>query len=227
MKKLSITLLVLFSTLAYSQNAFMVYEFEAKRGCQDAILELADGFWGEANFKSGGIDIERMEIGGEPSTHRIVLYGDPANWGRSDTTVTKAQWEAFIEKFQNFVEEWTFSTSGEILNWVGSDDNDAYQYGHIYDFKAEDEEAFKAAHEKLVGELSSEMDGRDIGFGSILINGYEGSTHWVYVGAKNWTDLVQNRRDMKAKTKEFEEYYNTRGGVEYVRNFTIEILRSY
>jgi len=225
MKKLSIILLVFFSTLAYSQNAFKVYEFEAKRGCQDAILELADGFWGEANFKSGGIKIQRMSIGGEPSTHRIVVYGDPANWGRSDTTATNAQWEAFIEKFRNFVEEWTFSTSGEVLSWVGGDDDDPYQYGQIYDFKAEDEQAFKVAHDKIVGELSSVMNGRDIGFGSILINGYEGSTHWAYIGAKNWTDLVQNRRDMR--TKEWEEYYNTRGGVEHIRSFAIEILRSY
>ena len=154
MKKVSIILLVFFSTLAYSQNAFMVYEFEAKRGCQDAILELADGFWGEANFKSGGINIERMSIGGEPSTHRIVIYGDPANWGRSDTTITKAQWEAFIEKFQNFVEEWTFSTSGEALSWVGGDDEASYTYGHIYNFKAEDEQAFKNAHDKLVKQTS-------------------------------------------------------------------------
>ena len=35
-------LLFLVSSLTYSQNAFMEFQFDAKRGSQDAILALTD-----------------------------------------------------------------------------------------------------------------------------------------------------------------------------------------
>jgi len=69
-----------FTTISYSQNAFTEYQFDAKRGSEAAILALTDEFWGDAEFKSGGINIESFNIGNNESSHRIVLYGDPANW---------------------------------------------------------------------------------------------------------------------------------------------------
>ena len=48
-----------FTTISYSQNAFTEYQFDAKRGSEAAILALTDEFWGDAEFKSGGINIIR------------------------------------------------------------------------------------------------------------------------------------------------------------------------
>jgi hypothetical protein len=75
--------------------------------------------------------------------------------------------------------------------------------------------------------MSSILGDRVIGFGDYLISGYNGATHWVLVTAKNWADLVQNRRKMQELTKEWEEYYKKRGEVEHVRNWTARDLRSY
>ena len=218
-------LLFLVSSLTYSQNAFMEFQFDAKRGSQDAILALTDEFWGDAEFKSGGINIEAFNIGNAESTHRIVLYGDPANWGRSDSLSSSDKWGLFTQKLNNHIDKWTHSSSGNVISWAG--DNDDYKYAQIYEFKASDPSAFKAAHDKLVSEMSSTLKG-EIGFGSYEIGGYNGASHWVVVTAKNWSDLIVTRRNMKELlTKEWEQYYKNRGNVEHIRNYTLNTAKRY
>ena len=51
MKKL-VYLLLFVSSLSFSQNAFMEYQFQAKRGTESAILALMDNMWENAEFKS-------------------------------------------------------------------------------------------------------------------------------------------------------------------------------
>ena len=95
MKKL-VYLLLFVSSLSFSQNAFMEYQFQAKRGTESAILALMDNMWENAEFKSGGIDIESFNIGNNNSSHRIILYGDPANWGRKDSLSNEDKWGVFF-----------------------------------------------------------------------------------------------------------------------------------
>jgi|TARA_B110000259_G_scaffold70396_1_gene82936 hypothetical protein len=224
MKKI-VYLLLIFTTFSYSQNAFMEFQFDAKRGTESAILALTDEVWGKAEFKSGGINIESFNIGNAKSSHRIVLYGDPANWGRSDSLVNEDKWSVFIQKMNNHIEKWTHSSSGNIISWVG--DSEDYSYVQIYEFKASDPSAFKSAHDKIVSQMSSIMGEREIGFGSYEIGGYNAASHWVAISAKNWTDLILTRRKMKELTKEWDEYYKKRGNVEHVRNYTTNIVKRY
>ena len=108
---------MLVSTAGFSQ-AFMEFQFDAIRGTQDAILTLTDELWGETEFKSGGINIESINIGNEKASHRVLLYGDPANWGRVDTmNLNQDKWEAFVQKLNNHIEDWTHSSSGHVLSW--------------------------------------------------------------------------------------------------------------
>jgi len=223
MKKL-VYLMLFVSTFSFSQNAFTEYQFEAKRGTESAILALTDAMWGNADFKSGGIDIESFNIGNENSTHRIIFYGDPANWGRKDSLSNKDKWGVFIQKLNNHVEKWTHSSSGNVMSWEG--DNKEYNYVQIYDFKASDPEAFKAAHDKIISQMSSVMKG-EVGFGSYEIGGYKNATHWVAITAKNWSDLILTRREMKKMTKAWKSYYENRGEVEHVRNFTSRNIKRY
>jgi len=225
MKKL-IYLVMFFTTISYSQNAFMEFQFDAKRGSEAAILALADEFWGDAEFKSGGIDIQSFNIGNDESTHRIVLFGDPSNWGRSDSLSNSDKWGLFSQKLNNHIDKWTHSSSGNVISWAGAGDEDN-DYFQLYEFKASNPQAFKAAHDKIVSQMSSVMGNRVIGFGDYLIGGHNGSTHWVVVTAKNWSDLVVTRRKMAELTKEWEEYYKKRGDVEHVRNYTAITVKSY
>ena len=211
-------------TYAQSENAFMEYQFKAKKGTATAILALTDEFWGDAEFKSGGINIEAFNIGNEGSTHRIVLYGDPANWGRADSISNADKWKVFSHKLNNHIDKWTHSSSGNVVSWSG--DNEDYNYVQIFDFKASDPRAFKAAHDQIVSEMSSLFKG-EIGFGSYEIGGFNAATHWVHISAKNWSDLIVTRRKMKEMTKSWDQYYKKRGKVEHVRNYTAKIVKRY
>ena len=51
----------------------MEFQFDAKRGTQDTILSLTDEFWGETEFKSGGINIESIQIGNE-DLHTVYYF---------------------------------------------------------------------------------------------------------------------------------------------------------
>ena len=225
MRKL-LFLILLVSTAGFSQ-AFMEFQFDAKRGTEDAIFALTDEFWGEAEFKSGGINIESINIGNEKASHRVLLYGDPANWGRVDTmNVNQDKWEAFVQKLNNHIEDWTHSSSGHVLSWE-NDDSDDYKYVQIYDLIAYDQGAFKAAHDKIVKKFSDTMEGRAVGFGTYQIGGYKGATHWVAVAYKNWADLMTKTRELQERKKEWAEYYQNRGKVQSIRNYTIYIDKSY
>ena len=223
MKKI-VYLLLFVSTFSYSQNAFKEYQFSAKRGTESAILALTDDIWGDAEFKSGGINIESFNIGNDKSTHRIVLYGAPANWGRKDSLSTADKWAVFAQKLNNHIEEWTHSSSGNVMSWVG--DNEDYNYVQIFEFKASDPIAFKAAHDEIVSEMASYRKG-EVGFGSYEIGGFQGATHWVAITAENWNDLILTRREMKKISKPWEKYYKNRGNVEQVRSYTAKTVKRY
>lgn len=223
MKKLTF-ICIFVATYGFSQNAFMEYQFKAKRGTQSAILALTDDIWGDAEFKSGGINVEAMSIGNNMSTNRVVLYGDPANWGRKDS-ISEDKWQAFIQKLNNHVEKWTHSSSGNVLSWEGGSDD--YQYVQIYEFSAANPMAFKAAHDKVVKDLSSIMGDRAVGFGTYEIGGFKGATHWVAVSYKNWEDLILTGRKLQEQTKAMEAYYKNRGDVNIIRNYTLNIAKAY
>ena len=84
MKKILIIILFISGTLAYSQNSFRVYHFNAKEGAESAIAALADEYWGDAKFKSGGVQIERISFGDNKWTHRVVAFGEVGKIGRND-----------------------------------------------------------------------------------------------------------------------------------------------
>jgi hypothetical protein len=223
MKKI-VYLLLFVSTFSYSQTAFMEYQFSAKRGTESAILALTDGIWGDAEFKSGGVNIQAFNIGNDKSTHRIVVYGDPANMGRKDSLSTEDKWGLFKQELNNHVEDWTHSSSGNVISWVG--DYEDYDYVQIFEFKASDPIAFKAAHDEIVSKMDAYIKG-EVGFGSYEIGGFQGATHWVAVTAKDWSDLILTRREMKKITKPWEKYYKNRGNVEQVRSYTLETVKRY
>ena len=71
-----ITLFGLFLTVSFSQTpSFSVYYFDVKQGSQASIAEAYDEFWGNVEFESGGLYLERMDRGNVDGTHRVVRFG--------------------------------------------------------------------------------------------------------------------------------------------------------
>ena len=87
------------------------------------------------------------------------------------------------------------------MSWE-SDDSDDNKYIQIYDLISYEPEKFKNAHDTLVKELSKDMGGRPVGFGTYQIGGYKGATHWVAIGYKT-EDLMTKTMELKERTKEW------------------------
>ena len=60
MKKVLFLVAIFSVTTLFSQNTFQLWNFNAKDGMEGSIAKLADEQWGDAKFKSGGIQIERI-----------------------------------------------------------------------------------------------------------------------------------------------------------------------
>ncbi|MDP7609620.1 MAG: hypothetical protein QF814_07880 [Candidatus Marinimicrobia bacterium] len=221
-----IILLTLACSLGIAQTAFAEYQFEVKRGGQQAIKLTFDEYFGEVNYKSGGVNFEAMRIGNETSTHRFVFYGDPANWGWENDKELKMRWRTFLEKINNHIEDWTHSSAGDVISWKDGDE-EKYRYIHLYEFKASDEKAFNAAHDKIVKKLSPIIGDREVGFGTYEIGGYGGATHWVVVTAESFSDYMIIKREMAKNEKAWGKYYDERGKVEYIRNYTLQSIKRY
>ena len=228
MKKYIILLIsILFNLNTYSQ-AFTAVEITAERGGQAPLVELFDEYFGDAKFKSGGVNLERLWMG-NLNTHRIVFFGELGNSGRVEGDVQPFENSLFWSRANNYIKEWGNTSSGRIISWKGGEpgSDEKYRYIQIYDIKVSDPESFKKAHDKVTQQLSKAIGDRTVGFGSYDIGGYNGASHWVLVSAENWDDLMLQKVEYEKYTKEWEEYYKTRGEVENVRNYSFYVAKMY
>ena len=225
MKKLFIFILFISGAVAYSQNSFRVYHFNAKEGAESAIAALADEYWGDAKFKSGGVQIERIGIGDNEWTHRVVVFGQVGNLGREEGDVEKNEWPLFLERFNNYVEESGPSAAGRFIHYQGGAPKD-FPYIQLYTFRPSNPSAFQKAHIKMASQLKKVMGDRPIVLGNFDIGG-EGASHWVAVGHSNFGDLMKIKVEFGKFEKQWDEYFRARGPVNDVSNFIVEVLKTY
>jgi hypothetical protein len=126
---------VLFTTNAISQNTFRLWHFNAKAGTEEAIGNLITKHNENADYKSGGIQIERITFGDNMWSHRVVAFGELGKLGRND--LKEYQQGLFLEKLNNFVEEWGPSYAGRFLSFVGGEPKD-FPFIQIYNIQLND-----------------------------------------------------------------------------------------
>lgn len=211
--------------IAQVQNSFTLYEMKVKTGGERALAELFDDYWGEAKFKSGGVSIERISIGDNEMTHRIIIFGEVGNRGRVEGDVTSAEWNLFRERVNNYVEEWGPSAAGRFMSYFGGAPND-YPYIQLYEFEAENPMAFKTAFDKIAAKLTKIQDGRPMAMGNYDIGG-GGATHWVAIGHKDLGDLFKQKVKYEGVPKVLQEFIANRGTTNATRNFTINVIKWY
>jgi len=227
MKKIYLLSILLFSMLAFSQaqNSFAVYEMKVKKGGERALAQLFDDYWGDANWKSGGVSVERIAIGDNDMTHRVIVFGQVGNRGRAEGDVKEFEWALFQQRVNDYVEEWGPSAAGRFISYFGGSPND-YPYIQLYEFEAENPAAFKTAFEKVAKKLSKIQDGRPMALGNYDIGG-AGATHWVAIGHNNFGDLLEQKVKYEEVPKVLQEFLSNRGPVEPIRNFTVNIIKWY
>ena len=87
-------------------------------------------------------------------------------------------------------------------------------------------QAFASAQKKFTDSASSLFTDRVVGFGTYDINKPNGATHWSLVTGKDVNDhlgLISEVQENKA----FKVYIQSRGEVEQIHDFVVEVLKRY
>ncbi|MAJ50521.1 MAG: hypothetical protein CMB82_02770 [Flammeovirgaceae bacterium] len=226
MKKLLIIISIISVNSLFAQNTFQYWNFNAKPGMEDAIANLTEEYWGDAKFKSGGIQIERYAHGNEPWSHRVILFGEVGKIGREEGDEKEFEWELFIQKLNHFIEEWGTSAAGRFMSIEGGSWID-FPYVQIYNLKLNDPGAFKSAHDKIVKQTAKTRGDRPVAFGTYDIGGGENISHWVAVGSSDFNDLMSQKALNDQYEKEWVEWSKNNGGHTIPSNYTIQVLAAF
>tara|TARA_B110000037_G_scaffold119749_1_gene136870 strand:+ start:333 stop:731 length:399 start_codon:yes stop_codon:yes gene_type:complete len=127
MKNILILIAVFSVNTLFTQNTFQLWNYNAQPGMEETIAKLAEEQWGDAKFKSGGIQIERFAHGDNPYSHRVILFGFVGKSGRVEGDMQEFEWELFIEKLNHFIEDYGTSYAGRFLSVEGGSWSD-YPY---------------------------------------------------------------------------------------------------
>jgi len=226
MKKLLLIISIISINSLFAQTTFQLWNFNAKEGMEESIAQLVEDNFGDAKFNSGGVQIERIAHGDNPWSHRVILFGEVGKIGRVEGDQTDLEWELYLEKLNDFVEEWGTSYAGRFLSAEGGSWID-YPYVQIYDLKLDDPIAFKLAHEKLVKQTSKTRENRPVAFGTYDIGGGENVSHWVAIGSKGFSDLISQKILDDNYGKEWAEWAENNGGATSPSNYTLRVLAAY
>ena len=229
MKNIKTIIFCLITAFGFSQTpSFTVRYFDAKPFQQNEIAEKFDNYYEGVEFNSGGVYLERLGRGNTKGTHRIVYFGDAANWGMKEGQKERSQNTLFWRNISEHIDSWGDAYSGRILDYSGDVAPDHYGYVQIYEIAVSDPEKFISAHKKIVSQARELMEDRPVAFGSFDIGIPNGATHFVAVGYKGVSDnIVMKSKIEQALAKERKEYFKNRGDVTNTGNFDLRILKTY
>jgi len=80
MKKSILLLALLFSFSLIAQRSLRIYNLNVKRGYESSVVDTFSDFAGGEKWKSGGVMLQAVGFK-NGVTHRIVVWGDPENFG--------------------------------------------------------------------------------------------------------------------------------------------------
>lgn len=210
-------------SIGYSQNAVRYYNLNVKRGHASDYKAVFDKYQEGQEWKSGGIMLQSVQFRND-ITHRVVLWGDPENWGTVESR-KEFEWSAYRAERNKHIEgRAPDSAMGTVLAFT-SGDVAANPRGKVWDIKAENPAKFKAAWDKIVSEAKGILGDRRIGLIQYDAGG-NGATHAIVMYGKSMNDLILVERKIKA-LKGFATYIKNRGKVEYEAIYMINNLSRY
>ena len=227
-----ITLFGLFLTVSFSQTpSFSVYYFDVKQGSQASIAEAYDEFWGNVEFESGGLYLERMDRGNVDGTHRVVRFGELGKWSISEPK-TAQDWADFREMTNPHIDKRGPRYSGRILGSNGVNPV-TKPYIQIYDLEVSNPTLWLAAFSKLIDDTKDSANGGMVVYGTYDVGAPMGvnsdgtATHWVALGANNLNQLMQSKVDGEKNVDEWTEYHQTKGETKILNHYSLTILKDY
>ena len=101
-----------------------------------------------------------------------------------------------------------------------------FPYVQIYNLELDNSSAFKSAHDKFVKQTSKTRGNRPIAFGTYDIGGGNNS-HWVAIGAKDFSDLISQKVINEGYKKEWAEWRKNNGGAVSSSNYSLRVLGAF
>ena len=224
MKKTIFLLTLLFSFSLVAQRSLRVFNLNVKRGYESSVVETFSDFSSGEKWKSGGVMLQAVRFK-NGVTHRIVVWGDPENWG-TERERTDDEWDLYLERMNNFTYPNTAdSAMGSILAFTEGDLKKNLS-ARVYDVKVHEPDKFKKAWDKNAKAAEKILGDRRIGLVSYEVGGTPGATHGLVIYGKNPNDVQVTLRKIQ-KTKAFQEYISSRGKAGYIQSYTTYTVKRF
>ena len=217
-----ITLLICSATVA--QNTVYVYNLNVIRGHAADVVKTFSDFAGGEKWKTGGVMLQSVGFK-NGVTHRIVVYGDPENWGIEGER-TEDEWSLYRERMNKLTHPNPIDNSmGSIINF-SQGDREKNKIARVYDVRVHEPDKFLKAWNRNVKEAKSILGDRRIGLVRYEVGGTPGATHGLIIYGKNDNDVQVTLRKIQ-KTKAFKEYIESRGKVDYVQTYAVTTIQRF
>ena len=224
MKKTIFLLTLLFSFSLVAQRSLRVFNLNVKRGYDSRVVDTLSDFSRGETGTSGGVRLQAVRFK-NGRTHRIVVWGDPENWG-TERERTDDEWDLYLERMNNFTYPNTAdSAMGSILAFTEGDWKKNLS-ARVYDVKVHEPDKFKKAWDKNAKAAEKILGDRRIGLVSYEVGGTPGATHGLVIYGKNPNDVQVTLRKIQ-KTKAFQEYISSRGKVDYIQSYTTYTVKRF
>ena len=224
MKKIILLFSLFLSFGVLAQPSVRFFNLNVKRGYEEAVVKTFTDFVEGETWKTGGIVLQGVRFK-NGVTHRIVVWGDPENYG-TERERTDDEWSLYIERMNKYTHPNPVDNAmGSIINF-SQGDYEKYKTARVYDVRVHEPSKFLKAWDKNVEGAKDILGERRMGLVRYEVGGSPGSTHGLIVYGKNDNDVQVTLRKIQ-KTKAFKEYMESRGKVDYIQTYAITTVKRF
>ena len=169
-------LLFLLSAFFVNAQSIRVFNVKVNPGDQSSVAQLFEDYHGKGKRKSGSVHLQRVRFLNDV-THRILLTGDPSNWG-NETERPASEWQAYYRGNRSLRTAGPGSYTATSLYWKEGD-RDKYHSGQQWLVKVNDPAKYLAAFTKMAKAVGPMIGDRMMGMGAIRMGDLNGATHYT------------------------------------------------
>ena len=222
MKK-TLLLSLLCTTFLLSAQNIRVYNLNVDPQDTGSVAELFKEYHSKGKRKSGNVILQRVQFHNNV-THRVLLTGDPNNWG-SAIERPESDWRAYLRGTRHFRKPTMGSYTASSAYWKAGD-REKYNFGQQWLIKVKDPAKYASAWIKFAKDIEPMVGDRMMGLGSISMGDLEGATHYTVFYGENMNDLEITLAKIR-KSKAYQEFTKNRGENEIIKSFAVQDLLVY
>ena len=224
MKKLFITAVCLFSISLTAQDIiFAISQYEVPRKDMNSFLELNDNYYGDIEFKSGGVVIDWIRIGNGEFNVRVGRYGDMNNWG-IETEMSEYEGPNFWTRRSQHITKYGPRYAGTSIYRQGN--GSKHNTRQKWDLNVENPQQFLKAFKTFLNDNKKVFGDRWINLAAYTVANPGGATHSVTMSGESWMELERVRAQV-FDNGTAEKFLSSRGKVEDVNNALHRRMRHY